>query len=202
MIVRTTALTLLTLANASAYAGDHSNNASDEHAAHHYTADSKGHVVFGLDLLNYHSEDSSSDLELDIALLRGTLGYKYMFNSNISVLPEVFLGGGIQDDTLNVQGINFDTEIDSFYGFSVKAMYEFDEGLYGYFGPTYAKLDGSVSTDVGNGVSISSSSSDSSWGFIGGIGYNFNEKWGAEFTYSDYDDDTVAGVGLRFNLPH
>ena len=198
-----TTLAALTLVSTAALAGGHGDHSGDDHNGHaeHHSHGQKGNVVFGVDFLNYSEE--VDNLDLDITLLRGTLGYKYSFNKNLSILPEVFFGSGIDDDTVRVFGVDIENEIDSFYGFSFKAMYEFDEGLYGYVGPTYAKLDATASTNVGNSVRLTSSGSDSDWGFLGGLGYNFNEKWGAEFTYSDFGDDvTVAGVGLRFNLPN
>jgi len=198
MLFKKIVVALSVIGSASSFAGGHGDHEGHDNEQSH---EKSGSVVFGVDLLNYNLE--SDGLEIDIAVLRGTLGYKYSFNENLSIMPEVFAGGGIQDDTVNVLGVDIDNEIDSFYGFSIKGMYEFDEGLYGFVGPTYGKIDATASTDIGNGVRFSSSGSDSDWGVLGGIGFNFNKKWGAEFSYSDFGDDVIiAGFGLRFNLPN
>ena len=174
--------------------GDHTHDHSHSH--------SKVGIVLGVDVLNY-SEEFDGD-ETDVNTLVVSAGLKYAINNNFSILPEAFLGTGVSKEYTAIDGVIVESEIEQIYGASIKAMYQFDEGLYAFVGPTYVKGKFRASADIGGGVKVTTEGTEGGSGFLGGIGYMFNQAWGAQFSYTDLRGDadtTYAGFGLRFNLP-
>lgn len=176
---------------------------ADGHGNHtHDHSPSKVGIVLGVDVLNYSEE--LDGVEIDVNTLVVSAGLKYAINNNFSILPEAFLGTGISTDSTAIDGLIVESEIEQIYGAKIKAVYAFNEDVYAFVGPSYVKGKFTSSADIGGGAKITVEGTEGEFGVLAGVGYNFNEKWGAQFSYTDLRGDadtTYAGFGLRFNLP-
>lgn len=137
---------------------------------------------------------------------------KISFGNGFYLTPEVRLGTGTGDDTVsipaNTDGISgsVNAEIDSFSALSLRAQYEFDNGIYLFAAPTYFDLDITATADaffISNpqiSATESSSISVSKLGFGAGAGYNFNDTISADIMYENLDDDDAISVGLKMHF--
>ena len=65
--------------------------------------------------------DSSDGTDVSLNIIYGSLAYKIQKdNSNFFFVPELRLGTGIGDDSMNVFGRNVKVEVDSFLALSVR----------------------------------------------------------------------------------
>lgn len=146
-------------------------------------AQSKWQVSTGI--MQFSEDDAGYDVDLEA--LYASLGYRIEVSPSFYVIPELTLATGISDDRL----FGIDVEIDHFASLGARAQYEFESGLYLYGMLAWGDLEldssvGSGSTDeVGGGV---------------GIGYDFNERFGSEFSYGIFDETDVFQLGLKFRF--
>ena len=116
--------------------------------------------------------------------------YGQFVNDNISV--EGRFGFGLQDDTVNVLGIDVDVEVDTFFGvYGVfHASSNSDTSFYGVLGFT----KGEVTASAG-GISVSEDDSGLSYGF--GVDFNsFNIEY---MLYLDEDFYEVSAISFGYN---
>mgnify|MGYP000509341149 FL=1 len=91
------------------------------------------------------------------------------------------------------ESANFKVEVERFTALSVRAQYNYDNGVYLYVMPSYANLDVKVSSMYG-------SDSDDSWefGLGGGVGKKISDKTSVEASYESYDGTDVLTIGFKY----
>jgi len=137
---------------------------------------------------NFSAENDGTDVS--IGTIFGSVGYELMpETSEFSFIPELRLGTGISDDTVE----SIKVEIERFTAFSVRGQYNYDNGVYLYVMPSYANLKVKASY---NGHS----DSDDDWefGFGGGFGKKLNDNMRIEASFESYDDTDVFTVGFKY----
>ena len=135
-----------------------------------------------------YSETGIDDIDMTSAF--GKFGTK--FNENFA--GEVRLGFGLNSDSVNIYGVDVDTELKNYYGAYLKAGINATENVYPYviLGYTRGKIEASA-----QGYSVSDSESDMSFGL--GIDFTVAEQTDLTLEYINYlDKDGVelSGFGL------
>jgi opacity protein-like surface antigen len=124
----------------------------------------------------------------------GSLAYKYEnFDNGFFLMPELRLGTGVGDDSMNVSGNKVKIEIDSFMALSVRGQYDYRNGAYVYVMPSYANLD--ITASFNN---QSASEDDWEFGIGAGVGYRINKKVSVEASYESYNDADFLSVGFKY----
>ncbi|XOV88908.1 MAG: outer membrane beta-barrel protein [Pseudomonadota bacterium] len=139
--------------------------------------------------------DSADGIDISLNALTGTFGYAFAVSEIATIVPEIRVGFGIGDDSVEVFGLPADVKLKSLVAVSVRAQFDYASGLYVYLQPSYANLDLEVS-------SMGLSGSEDAWefGLGGGMGYNFSDRLGAELGYESFDGTNVISAGLRFQF--
>ncbi len=139
-----------------------------------------------------------------LGAITASVGYKFNFANNFSLIPEYKIGTGIVDDSETTlfatigtphgsvlyRG-DIDYELDSFMAFSLKVQYELDNGIFFYIAPSYSRAEASMSgTDYQTSTPKKTSFSETytGLGLLGGLGFNLNKHWGADISYQKYSD--------------
>jgi hypothetical protein len=148
--------------------------------------------------------DTEDGVDLSLGAIFGSVAYEFsQENSPFSFVSELRLGTGVSDDEASLrlgegefaipESINFKVEVDRFTTLSVRAQYNYDNGVYLYVMPSYANLDVTVSSMAG-------SYSDGSWefGFGGGVGKKISDKTSIEASYESYDGTDFITVGFKY----
>jgi len=138
--------------------------------------------------------DSSDGTDVSLNIIYGSVAYKIQKdNSNFFFVPELRLGTGIGDDSMNVLGRNVKIEVDGFLALSVRGQLDYNNGAYIYIMPSYANLDMKASY---NGESTS----DDEWefGLGGGVGYRLNKNTSVEAGYETYDGTKLLSIGFKY----
>lgn len=134
--------------------------------------------------------DSDDGDSISLGVIYGSVAYEVAKEgSRFSFMPELRLGTGVSDDKL--YGVKIDVK--RFTALSVRAQYNYDNGVYLYAMPSYANLD--IKTSY-NGVS----QSDDDWefGFGGGVGKKINDNINIEASYESYDGTDLLTVGFKY----
>ncbi len=160
---------------------------------------SAGYVNFSADV------DDGTDISLNA--LAASIGHAFPMTDTFKLVPEFRVGFGIGDDKVEVSDIfgssTVTTELDSYYGVALRAVFETPAGVYLFATPsiTKAKLDFSVSSD---GVSVpdlgGSSTSDWEAGIGAGVGFQLGEFVGVEAAYEVIDETDFLGIHARFSF--
>jgi len=148
--------------------------------------------------------DNNDGDDISLGVIYGSVAYEFaQEGSKLSFMPELRLGTGVSDDNVSLhleegefaipERINFKVEVERFTAFSVRAQYNYDNGVYLYVMPSYANLDVKVS-------SLAGSDSNDSWefGLGGGVGKKFNDKVSVEASYESYDGTDVLTLGFKY----
>lgn len=158
-------------------------------------------LIFGISYINLSDKDDSSDLEVSLGGVVGSLGYKIKPKSqnNLYIIPEFRLGTGIESDSFIYNGVNINIEMDHFIALSIKGQFELDNGLYLFATPAYANAKFTAKASF---QGRSTSKTDSSWefGLGGGFGYKFTPKASAELLYEKFDSTGVLNIGAKFQF--
>lgn len=139
----------------------------------------------------------SDDSDLDIGLSALTLnaGYEFEMTERFSVIPEVRLGVGTNEDDVYLGFGRTDVEIDRFTSLGVRLQYSFDNNVYLYAAPIWANVDISASSG-----SFSFSDDSSELGGAVGLGYRNAANWSFDAAYEKYDDTDTLQLGLRYHF--
>lgn len=121
---------------------------------------------------------SEGNLDLDAIYLVGA--YEFESNTDYTSSVELMYGTGVGDDN----GL----ELDSIYSIAYRGTFDFSNGAYVFFTPSYAKAE----TNFGN--------TDWEFGIGGGVGYEFADGISGELQYEDIDDADFISAGIRFNF--
>lgn len=190
------------------------------HAAH-------AEFVAGIQLGNYAVPDS--DAETSINTAAATVGYRFPIAGGFSLTPELRYGVGISTQTESIYEYDeffyaegeatFD--IEKFYSITLRAQYNFANGLYLYTGPMYTTIEAKATGQGGiyytptdeliQSIDVTDSDKDDGIGVNAGIGYQFTDLLGLELAYEYYptyeeDDDYeefdtfIFTLGLRFQF--
>ena len=144
---------------------------------------------------------SENDLkDASVTSVIGRLGVN--FSENFS--GEIRLGTGIQEDTINVSGIDVDFEIDSLIGGYLRGDFKITEAFFPYAVLGYTKVEGTAS--IGS-IGVSDSGSDVSFGIGADIKITDTITINAEYiNYYDEEEDgndiefSGLSLGLAFNF--
>ena len=136
--------------------------------------------------------DSEDGESISLGFIYGSVAYELAKEgSRFSFKPELRIGTGISDD--KVYGVT--VEVKRFTALSVRAQYNYENGVYLYAMPSYANLD--IKTSY-NGAS----QSDDNWelGFGGGVGKKINDKMSIEASYESYDGTDLLTLGVNYTF--
>ncbi|WP_158089164.1 outer membrane beta-barrel protein [Cognaticolwellia mytili] len=152
----------------------------------------------GAGYLSFSDEEDGT--ELSLAAMYGSLAYEfYLEDSSLSLVPELRIGTGISDDDVKIDfgplNGTINVEMKSFYSFSVRAQYNYDNGVYLYVVPSYASVDLEFSA-----FGESASDDDGEVGFGGGFGKKINDNTSVQLSYEIYDEIEVFTVGFNYQF--
>ncbi|MEO2266159.1 outer membrane beta-barrel protein [Pseudoalteromonas sp. YIC-656] len=151
----------------------------------------------GVGYVNLSDSPSGYDISLDGVY--GSLGYKFKSSDNFYWVPELRLGTGIGDDTIDnyLAGsvLNTKLEMERYIALSLRGQYELDNGVYLYAAPSYANVEIKAS-----GFGASLSEDEWEFGLGGGIGYNFSNNMAAELSYEQFDGVDVVSLAVKFDF--
>lgn len=131
---------------------------------------------------------SEDDLDVSVGGVFASLGYQIDAEGNFTFIPELRIGVGVSDDT--VEGIT--VELSTFFALSMRGQYEFDSGLYLYAAPSFAQAEFDFSGFLGSG-----SEDESEAGIGGGVGYKFSETAWGELSYEAFDGIDALSIGFK-----
>ncbi|MEL7312861.1 MAG: outer membrane beta-barrel protein [Pseudomonadota bacterium] len=132
---------------------------------------------------------SEDDLDVSVGGVYGSIAYQIEAEGNFMFLPELRIGVGVGDDT--VDGIT--VELSTFLALSLRGQYEFDSGLYLYAAPSYAQAEFDFSGFFGSG-----SEDESEVGIGGGAGYKFSDNAWGELSYEVFDGIDAVSFGFKY----
>ncbi|MBM7072316.1 outer membrane beta-barrel protein [Shewanella sp. 202IG2-18] len=150
-------------------------------------------------VINVHSH--KNDVTLGVLAL--SAGYEIPLAENFSITPEAQYGFGIKDDTLNIDDNgatdNVTVDVDKYYGFNLRAQYNFTPQFYAYVQPQYTKIKveakhkSSGAKDYG---------SETKFGYGGGVGYQITPQLGANLGFVRFNSLDVDGwqLGMRYKF--
>jgi hypothetical protein len=156
------------------------------------------HWSAGAGYLNFSDEEDGT--ELSLAAMYGSIAYEFSLeDSSLSFVPELRIGMGVSDDDVQInfgqQHSAINVEMKSFYSFSVRAQYNYDNGVYLYVMPSYANVDLEFSA-----FGESASDDEDEVGFGGGFGKKINDKASVQLSYEIYDEIEVFTVGFNYKF--
>lgn len=143
--------------------------------------------------LNFEEEDIS------VGGAGFTIGYQFDSSTSIfSLTPEIRVGIGIGDDTVDTTLGVVDIEVDTYYGINIRGQWDFSNGTYLFVAPSYTNLEVEAPIRGSGGLGISTDG----WEFGGGVGagFSFTETISAELSYEKFDSLEAIGLGLRFKF--
>lgn len=153
-------------------------------------ADMKSYTGLNYMFISYEP-DGVSDIDL------GAFGLKLGVDINDYIGVEMRAGLGVDDDTVNVLGVDVDVEINYFYSVYARPKYRMNQiQIYGLLGFTKAELEASAF-----GVSVEEDDTDFSYGL--GLEWFFNDNASASIEYmqlfdeSDYEVESF-NIGLTY----
>jgi len=140
--------------------------------------------------------DDSNDSDISLGGIYGSAAYIVKTeNENFTVIPELRLGTGISDDSVDFYYGDIDIELESFIALSLRAQYQVNERFYLYAMPSYANAELKAS-------GFGESETDDEWefGFGAGAGFTITEDVSLNFSYELYDDTDVITAGISVNF--
>ena len=137
---------------------------------------------------NYMEDDAGIDVSL--GALYASAGYTYN-SGNLSFMPEVRLGLGVTDDS--IQGV--DVEIDSLVIASIRGQYNVTDRFGVFLQPSYGRLEATASF---NGSSVT----EDEWefGVGGGAAFQISESSSIEAYYEAFDEADVLSIAFRMDF--
>lgn len=144
----------------------------------------------GVSYIKMSDEINHSDLTFGV--VAGSLAYEYKKSDKFSLVPELRVGTGIKDDTIDWI-VDIDIDVKRFISLSVRGQYDFNNKWYGFAAPSYSNVDVEASR---NGYSVS----EDEWefGYNAGFGINVSETTAIEVMFEDFDGTKLVGAGLKF----
>lgn len=155
------------------------------------------------------SADVGDGTDLSLNALAASIGYAFPMTDTFKLVPEFRVGFGIGDDKVEILdgfgNTTLATELDSYYGVAVRAVFETTTGVYLFAVPSLTKARFSYSDSLeigGDVVERDSGSYTSDWeaGIGAGVGFQLSEFIGIEAAYEMIDDTDFMGIHARFSF--
>ena len=158
---------------------------------------------FGVDYLSFSFDGEGIDFEPTAASV--SLGYKINGEGNWYIIPELRIGTGVNDDGISGNGASVDIDIDRFVALSVRAQYEFNNGLYFFVAPSYGYVEVTTTLTLPETqlyYEYIESITEDEWefGVSTGAGYKLTPTLSAEIIAERFDELDVVSFGVNFNF--
>lgn len=132
-------------------------------------------------------------------------GFEVPVLENFTLTPEVQYAFGVQDDDVN-GFVNSDkarvnVDLKRYYGFNLRAQYNFNPQFYAYLQPQYTRIKFEERYTYGDSK-LTVSDVRNKFGYGGGLGYQFTPQLGADLSYVRFNTIKVDGwqLGMRFKF--
>jgi len=136
--------------------------------------------------------DSADGVDLSLGVLSANVGYSFeSASSDWSVMPELRVGTGIQDDIVYDAGV----EVERLIVLSTRFNYQATDAVSFFIQPSYANLKVKASY-------MGMSATDDEWEFGVGGGSNFklSDQWSLEALYESYDGSNAISFAARYSF--
>jgi hypothetical protein len=132
------------------------------------------------------------DGDVGLGAFTATIGFVVPVNDVFSIIPELRVGAGINDDSFD----GIDIELKSLAGGNLRFEFDLSDAAYMFISPSYTryKVKGSVPAAGGT---FSVSETDDSFGLGGGFGFYASEGFSIEAGYERIDGINVVTLGGR-----
>lgn len=143
--------------------------------------------------INYTSvnEDLGYIGDVNIDTINLELGYKYNTAEQFKLIPSLRFGFGISNDSGRSYWSSVEFSVDSYYLFTLRGQYEYDNGVYLYGAPSVGTYNLSVND---------TSDSSNKFGFGAGIGFKANDAMAFELSLERVDDADLVSAGIKFGF--
>jgi opacity protein-like surface antigen len=131
-----------------------------------------------------------SDDDISLGAIYASAGYAYE-SGNMEFMPELRLGVGVSDDTIEGAKV----ELDNLIIASIRGQYNVNESFGIFLQPSYGRLEGTVSAG-----GFSETVNDWEFGFGGGASFKVSDSASIEALYEDLNDTDVVSIGLRMTF--
>ena len=148
----------------------------------------------GLAYSHFKDDEDGVDISLDAVTL--SVGYEIRIeDSKFSFMPELRVGFGVGDDTINEFETDFMLEIETYYGLSARGTYHASPNFYIFLQPSYVNLEVKVSA-----MGMSAKEDDWEFGLGGGVGFIPTDNVMLEAIFEDFDGTNVISAGVRYSF--
>ena len=159
--------------------------------------------------LGISKSDANASKDLNFGLLSTAVGFEIPVNENFSIIPEVQYAFSVKDDDDNFTddaygNAKLDLKLDQFYGFNVRAQFNFTPELYAYVQPQYTRYEIKGTINFENGAVAKDHYKETRFGYGGGVGYQFTPQLSANLGYlkinGHYYDLDGWKLGMRYKF--
>ena len=148
----------------------------------------------GLAYSQFKDDGDGVDISLDAVTL--SVGYEIRIeDSNFSFMPELRVGFGVGDDTINESGMDVTVELETYYGLSTRGTYHASPKFYVFLQPSYVNIEVKASA-----MGISAKEDEWEFGFGGGVGFIPTNNVMLEAIFEDSDGTHVISAGVRYSF--
>jgi len=148
----------------------------------------------GLAYSQFKDDGDGVDISLDAVTL--SVGYEIRIeDSNFSFMPELRVGFGVGDDTINESGMDVTVELETYYGLSTRGTYHASPKFYVFLQPSYVNIEVKASA-----MGISAKEDEWEFGFGGGVGFIPTNNVMLEAIFEDFDGTNVISAGVRYSF--
>ncbi|PID75082.1 MAG: hypothetical protein CSB23_05440 [Deltaproteobacteria bacterium] len=148
--------------------------------------------------------------DINLGVLSGTVGYTIPINETFSIVPQLRLGTGVIDYSVdyvyaifgNYPGwvvVGVDTEVDYSLGAAVHFQANFKNGISVFAGPSYANVETTSTITTFLGAKDSFSDTFSEFGLGAGVGYNF-KNMGVELAYEHFNEIGALSATFKYHF--
>ena len=162
-----------------------------------------------IDLGISKNDATEASKDLDFGLISTAVGFEVPINENFSVIPEVQYAFSVKDDDYTFMDDatgkgKSEGKLDQFYGFNVRAQFNFTPEFYAYVQPQYTRYEFKGTAHNGDGSIDKSHYKETRFGYGGGVGYQFTPQLAANLGYlkidGDYFDLDGWQLGMRYKF--
>lgn len=157
---------------------------------------STAHANLNMGLEYTSLSDDSDGIDITLGTVGASLGYlHHVDNSNLSIMPLLRVGLGVNDDSFRILSEEITVEAKSLITASVRGAYHVTDAFAVFIQPSYARLDIEVSTR-----GFSEAEDEWEFGFGGGVQFAVSDAASLEVTYERFDDTDAITAGVRFSF--
>ena len=153
-----------------------------------FSAQASAQTVTSFGYYNAHE----NDLDVDLGVLVGSVGYQFAPNDAIRIVPEVRGGIGVTDESI----LGAEIKIRNVVAAALRVELAISEPVYLYTVSSYGEYEFKAEDRVLGSATVS----DDDFGFGGGVGFNASQELAFEAGYEDVGGLDVfnASVRVRF----